>query len=167
MAKGRSGRGRRGTHATTNRFSPRISAVDLPLSNHSQYLTRLLKLSEIEDRRRWTPTPNVPHLFSGVPIRRYDVKARQETWINRGPHLSPIRIVGHDHPLAKQRSRKGSLRKIMREKVTFPNPTKTIICVRRKQRKEVLHALKFTGGAGRRRRRFRAPRRNFFSYVDC
>lgn len=44
----------------------------------------------------------------------------------------------------------------------FRVPDKVLICVRRKQRREVLHALRRTGsGAGRRRRR------NYYSAVSC
>lgn len=45
---------------------------------------------------------------------------------------------------------------------TVSNFQKTIICARRKQRKEVLHALKKTGQTGQRR-----PRRNQYSNIKC
>lgn len=45
----------------------------------------------------------------------------------------------------------------------FADPRRTVICVRRKERKEVLFALKRTGKGARARRR----RRNFFSEVSC
>lgn len=47
--------------------------------------------------------------------------------------------------------------------VGFTAPGDTAICVRRKQRKEVLHALKRTGKGGARRR----PKFNWFSRVSC
>lgn len=47
--------------------------------------------------------------------------------------------------------------------LSFANPGKVVTCVKRRVRKEVLHALKKTGG-GRRRK---PPRRNFWSEVSC
>lgn len=47
--------------------------------------------------------------------------------------------------------------------IGFDVPRNVVICVRRKSRKEVLHALKFTGrgsGAGKKRR-------NYWSDVSC
>lgn len=44
----------------------------------------------------------------------------------------------------------------------FSAPSGVLICVRRKQRKEVLHALQKTGKVGQRR-----PRRSEFSSVQC
>lgn len=45
----------------------------------------------------------------------------------------------------------------------FNKPVSVAICVRRKQRREVLFALKRTGKGSRRRRR----RRNYYSEVSC
>lgn len=44
----------------------------------------------------------------------------------------------------------------------FAVPDRVLICVRRKRRKEVLHALKKTGKGGQKR-----PRRNWYSDVTC
>lgn len=47
--------------------------------------------------------------------------------------------------------------------IGFSVPRDVVVCVRRKQRKEVLHAFKFTGrgsGSGRKRR-------NYWSDVSC
>lgn len=48
--------------------------------------------------------------------------------------------------------------------ISFGVPKQTLICVRRSQRREVLHALKKTGGRGGRQRR---PRRSLFSSISC
>lgn len=50
----------------------------------------------------------------------------------------------------------------MSSKVQFRNPDKTIVCVRRKSRREVLFAKRKAGGGSRRR-----PRRNWLSDVSC
>lgn len=47
--------------------------------------------------------------------------------------------------------------------VTFANPKRVLVCVRRKVRKEVLHAFGKTGGGSSRR----PKRRNQFSDVSC
>jgi len=46
--------------------------------------------------------------------------------------------------------------------IAFDAPNDVLICVRRKQRKEVLHALKKTGKTGQKR-----PHRNPYSNVHC
>lgn len=47
--------------------------------------------------------------------------------------------------------------------VRFAEPKRVAICVRRKQRKEVLHAKRIAGGKGG----FRKRRNNFWSKVSC
>jgi len=46
--------------------------------------------------------------------------------------------------------------------VAFEQPNKVLICVRRKIRKEVLHAFRKAGRSGQRR-----PRRSWFSAISC
>lgn len=65
------------------------------------------------------------------------------------------------------RSRIGVARSLLPDvpaAVRFVNPRNVIVCVRRKMRKEVLHALKKTGGRGGKNRR---PRRNSLSNIHC
>lgn len=47
-------------------------------------------------------------------------------------------------------------------RITFANPTHVAMCLRRKIRREVLHALKVAGGKG-----FKKPRRNAWSDIGC
>lgn len=47
-------------------------------------------------------------------------------------------------------------------RVAFSAPKKVLVCVRRKRRKEVLHAKRVAGRGGLRR-----PRRSWFSDVSC
>jgi len=50
--------------------------------------------------------------------------------------------------------------------VRFSDPTRVAICVRRHQRREVLHALRYAGsGAGRRK--LKRPRWSEFSDIKC
>ena len=46
--------------------------------------------------------------------------------------------------------------------IAFSAPAETLVCVRRKRRKEVLHAKRKTGRGGQRR-----PRRNAWSNTKC
>lgn len=46
--------------------------------------------------------------------------------------------------------------------VAFADPNRVLVCVRRKRRKEVLHARGIAGSRG-----FRRPRRSFYSEVSC
>lgn len=46
--------------------------------------------------------------------------------------------------------------------VIFSAPKSVLVCVRRKTRKEVLHAFKKTGRAGQKK-----PRRNWLSSISC
>lgn len=46
--------------------------------------------------------------------------------------------------------------------LTFSDPDKVVICVRRKRRKEVLFAKKKAGKTGQRK-----PRRNYWSSISC
>lgn len=50
-----------------------------------------------------------------------------------------------------------------RARISFASPHKMVICIRRKIREEVLHALKKTGRGVSRRK----PRRNNYSNVEC
>lgn len=61
----------------------------------------------------------------------------------------------------------GPLRKVLSERIGFEDPSRVMICVRRKQRREVIFAKKLGGAAGRRKRRFKPPSRNYYSDVDC
>lgn len=75
----------------------------------------------------------------------------------------PARTVygGPSSVTVKQPARKFS--RMLPFGLSFEAPKKTVICVRRKQRKEVLHALKKVGrgrGGGRKRR-------NWYSSISC
>lgn len=67
--------------------------------------------------------------------------------------------------VVKQSSRSAPLRNDTYAdwRVGFDVPKRVAICVRRKQRKEVVHALKLSGKGARARRH----KRNYWSGVDC
>lgn len=92
-------------------------------------------LRQVEDRRRWHPAG-----FLRPPGAFVRSAARQ--------------VV---------KSKSNALRNDISSRIGFAVPKKVLVCVRRKQRKEVLHALGKAGGRGITRRR----RRNDWSNVDC
>lgn len=128
----------------------------------NQQFTRLLSptrsvFSEplIEDRRAYHPEDfNRPPLtFDHVPapIRRVPQAVRAQSVVVRGPGGRPL----------KARSR--PVRFYVKDVAAFVQPRRTVVCVKRKMRKEVLHALKIAGGRGIKRSR----RRSWLSNVRC
>lgn len=94
-----------------------------------------LGLALLEDRRSWHPSrPTRPFLTTGP--------------------RSSARLVVKSKPTA--------LRNDISARVGFAVPKKVVVCVRRKQRKEVLHAMGKAGGRVSRRRR-----RTDASDIDC
>lgn len=99
-------------------------------------------LSEVEDNRYWNPD-RVPQARS------------LKTWRNH-PQLSPV------HPRKRPSAGTRPLRAI--HALTFRSPKFVAVCVRRKSRKEVLHALgKIGKGAGWKKK----PRRSYWSNIRC
>lgn len=94
-------------------------------------------LRQIEDRRSFYPEPATRPalLFSGAK-----------------------------HSLIASTPKKATKRAKSRvpSQVAFYAPSQVLVCVRRKRRKEVLHALRKTGKRGQRR-----PRRNSLSHIRC
>lgn len=90
-------------------------------------------LRRVEDRRRFHPAKSLRS--------------------PRGVHGGPARLTARTEP-----SRPGRLPYA----VNFLVPKKTVVCIRRQRRKEVLFAKRKAGKRGQRR-----SRRNFFSEVRC
>lgn len=57
--------------------------------------------------------------------------------------------------------------KNLRTAIAFVNPDKTIICVRRKIRREIAHALGFAGRGGGGSGKNRPPKYNEYSKIHC
>nr|QJB20588.1 MAG: hypothetical protein [Microvirus sp.] len=93
-------------------------------------LPNKIDYTEVEDARRYSPTPrrpvSIPKSITGSPAP-YNYKS-----------LDPIRVA-------------------------FEQPEKVLLCVRRKMRKEVLHALKLT----RRKGKGGSYRRTPLSDIHC
>lgn len=131
---------RRGRRETRSRMTRQSAVFQLP---RIRPLTPPLSLPTrqglrlVEDRRLYHPRGALrsARVFSGHPVK--PLVARSPRFAVRRPGVP--KAVG------------------------FAEPRKTLICVRRKQRKEVLHALARTGkGSG-----FGRKRRNNYSEVKC
>lgn len=134
---GRNNRKRRDTSAISNHRLPSF------VPSRSVFSDSMSDLSEIEDRRRWHPEGE----FS--PARGY---SKLSTTLTRS---TPN--VNRPNPRPK------SARLFISDlKETFTEPKRVAICVRRQIRKEVLHALRQTGGTGQNR-----PTYNANSMVSC
>jgi len=97
-------------------------------------------LTELEDRRTWNP------LGSVAPARS----------ISRDRHRLQATAVTTTQFRSNSRPAKFS------HFIGFALPRKVLICIRRKRRKEVLHARRKTGKSGQKR-----PVRNFYSKIKC
>lgn len=109
--------------------------VSSPKSTYSY--VRLPSLTEFEDRRRWYPEPYTE------PARSFSSSRSRLTVVSRvsHPRTAPRVDASRSLPAAWSQTR---------ATVAFAEPRSTLICVRRQQRKEVLHALERTrrGGSG-------------------
>lgn len=103
-------------------------------------------LNAVEDRRLYHPS----HTYR--PLKTVS-----------GTRVTPLRVGKVSAPVRRERSSAPSpFRREPRlpHTIQFDVPKRTIICLRRKRRKEVLFALNQTGGGARRRR-------NQWSDVSC
>lgn len=159
MAKSRS---RRRTRDLSNvakrslRSNGRHWSDTLPVSARRPWAARLLvrrpDLRLVEDRRTWAPVPRLHRVakqVSGHPsYRLVPTPPRSARSLLRSPVNLPARSTRN---MASPT-----------HSISFEYPRRIVICVRRKRRQEVLHALKKTGKSGQRR-----PRRNPYSEVNC
>lgn len=128
------------SHSITNRRLPRSV---LSLVSPVPYLS---PLTHIEDRRLWHPEGRY------APARSF----------SRSRHRLTI-VSGSSRSHVSRRSRGlPSLSSLPAHRIGFEQPERVLICVRRKMRREVLHALRKTGRVGQRR-----PRRNWYSSISC
>lgn len=104
-------------------------------------------LTEIEDRRLYYPDPVLEPPPRSPGRSRIPIIDQPP---NRNPTSVPYRSVYRSNfaPAVHQ---------------SFQHPMTVAICVRRNQRKQVLHALKKVGRGGSKAR----PRRNAFSNIRC
>lgn len=153
----------RSTHRTINR-----DVLD-ELDNDSRY-TRLepappvvhrppVRISPtLEDRRRWAPRETRSDRARDLPR---DVSGRKAKISHQPKNIRRVIRGPEGKPL--QSANKFSVVKFAEHALPrFAEARKTIICLKRKVRREVLHALKLTrSGAGTKKRR------NEWSDVQC
>lgn len=154
MATGSSHRTRSGRNVTLTTSQVRrvdFSDASDELLDRSIYLpdsfthtSPLNPLEELQTDRDWYPTP-YPTAYQRA----------------RTVFGTPARLVaGRARPSA--RPRRGQFAPSLTHVVGFDQPKTVIRCIRRKQRKEVLHALKVAGRGG-----LKHPRRNVYSSISC
>lgn len=142
-------------------------SIQFPKLRRAVTAHRLRPLHDIEDRRRFDFDDTSPKYTTGIRVKSFVEKQSQLTRYDKRQRLKgrTIRIVDEGHPLAPYGAYYGlSLPELIRSNIGFDNPDRVIICVRRRQRKQVLFA---TSKAGPGRKRQRRPRRNNFSNVRC
>lgn len=113
---------------------------------------------------------NVTSIRNTPPLRLTPIVVRSPT-----PALDDRRLF-HFDKMAVSALRRGATRLVVRQNplhnqlsqtkalVAFADPDKVHICLRRRVRKQIMHAL---GKAGKGSRLFKKPRRNEFSSVHC
>lgn len=144
MAKKRS---RRDTTAISNRRLPGSSLLyGSPGTNYVTYLKTPLQL--YEDRRLWHPEG------AFAPAKSFS-RARHRLTLQT---YTPA-------PRSLNRDRFAHLRSFNRQtkaRISFAQPDRVLICVRRNIRKQVLHAFRKTGKVGQKR-----PKFTFYSRISC
>jgi len=125
--------------------------------------------SKNKGRRGITQTTANHRLPTSSPTRQWDLSdyllsiEDRRTSHPDGPVRAPrsTRAFHVNYQLAAPRQNKSNPWDVP-SGIQFEDPSRVLICIRRKQRKEVLHALKKTGKSGQKR-----PRRNHYSEVLC
>lgn len=124
-------------------------------------------------RRRVVITPTLPKkvlpnptIYRPAPLRpaplTYSIPLtviEDRRQFHPSPGRSPRLVTGAANHTLKAKTTRAF---IPPTQVMFDAPSKVLVCVRRKVRRGVLHALKKTGKGGMRK-----PRRNFWSSVSC
>lgn len=122
----------------SRRDIPNIANRRLPSISFSQPLLPSPGLSLYEDRRRYHPEG----------------------------YTRPAKLFnGSSHTLTaipQKKYRYKALKTLVPETIAFSAPKETLVCVRRKIRREVMFARKKTGKSGQRR-----PRYNYLSSISC
>lgn len=142
--RGKRSDGRRDVSTNLDLLTP--SLTEFPVVRTIPRIVRVPsapRLILIEDRRLWTPEASYVPSVRGLQ-RRTSLKTVSGVPTYRLRHKSsPRASVPHG--------------------VAFADPTRVMLCVRRKQRKEVLHAFRKTGKG----KHHRNPKRNFWSSISC
>lgn len=121
------------TYPPRQRYSYAVPGYSVRPVSPTNYLSIL---QAIEDRRTWHPSPYTRPLASFTVGKRSTIKHASKTSLGGPASFS-------------------------RAALTFAQPKKLALCIRRAQRKQVIHAKGIAGG------RVRRPRRNQWSEISC
>lgn len=139
------------------RLSSRPAGRDLTI--HRPRIANRLELARVRLPRRNLQLLEDRRLFSPVTVRPVSTLRRDAVVRTRPVIVAAPPVVAS--PSRSRRSTKSGL-DIVPSRVRFGAPRRVLICVRRRRRREVLHAKGVAGRRGLRR-----PRRNFWSEVSC
>lgn len=98
-----------------------------------------------------------------LPLSSYKIPADRREWHPEGKFRPAGTISRRDQARIVVKSAPARTRNDISNRVGFAVPKKVSVCVRRKQRKEVIHALRLTGKGSRSPRRIR----DWYSDIDC
>lgn len=102
--------------------------------------------------------PRLQDLRSVSDLRRFSFDAFNPPRLSTG---SRAHYVVSSSPVPARSRRVGSAIAALTSRIGFKVPDRVLICVRRRRRREVIHALGVAGG------RVRRPRLNRFSSISC
>lgn len=108
-------------------------------------------LTLYEDRRTWHPEG------AQRPARSFNQSRHRLKDLLRRSRYKPTQYTRRASPLKNQNY-------LPPTTIAFQAPQKVLVCVRRKIRKEILHAFKKTGKSGRKQKK---PRFGFYSRISC
>lgn len=103
------------------------------------------RLQEYEDRRSWNPEG------SQAPARSFNSSRHRLSLAQKHRNGSSLRTSGWSQAFTSPGT------------VAFANPSRVLVCVRRQQRREVLHAIRKTGYRNNRK----SPKFNYYSKIAC
>lgn len=132
---------------------------------HISFLVRYVLGDTMARRRRQIPVSDLPEVVR-VRLSSPVVLDDRRSFHPAGPMRPASSFRRADRRIVlKQSSKFAPLRNDTYAdwRIGFSVPKRVAICVRRKQRKEIIHALKLSGKGARARRH----KRNYWSGVDC
>lgn len=151
----RSKKGYRQAQREDNSFtSRRLSGATYNAFYESPHNFRPSSLSLFEDRRQFHPEG------SARPARSF-ASSRHRLRLLGVPVARAVRPSGSRYDFSSRRFVPLPYR------IGFENPTRILLCVRRRVRREVLHALGVAGIGGAARKLFKRPTRNEYSSIGC
>lgn len=129
---------------------PTANEVAQAIKNITLQHARMMQQLQIEDRRKHHPDGRNRPLKTtrGTRLPPHQLKTTKKISVRRGPHGRPLKS-------------KTVRVRTLTARLKFAAPKKTMICIKRKIRREVL--LAFGRGGGRHKN----PKRNRHSEVSC